>query len=299
MEISQDLLAGVRSFGHEGQLWLDALPPLLERLSRRWDVAIERPGPPGSCSYIAVVRRRNGDAAVLKVPIPHEEALHESSALRVWDGNGAVELLDVDESGAMLLELVVPGTTLAETDGATDAARIGGELLRRLHRPPPPQHPFASLRDVLSQWAQLAKKRVRTIGSPEDVGHVDEGAELLEALPREATESVLLHGDFHHWNVLAATREPWVTIDPKPMIGDPAFDAAQFLGNHYDHVRDASAFLHDVHVFADAAGLDAKRMLLYAFAKTAEDAMWSLSIDRPGDAASTLEYGRFVKELLR
>ena len=299
MEISQDLLDGVRSFGHEGRLWLDALPALLDRLTEQWHVTVDEAGPPGSCSYVAIVRRRRGERAVIKVPIPHEEALHESSALRVWDGDGAVRLLDLDVSGAMLLELVGPGMPLADLFDRTEAARIGGALLRRLHRPPPDGHPFRPLTDALTEWARLARARVRSLGSRDEYSFVDEGAELLEALPREATTHVLLHGDYHHWNVLAAQREPWLAIDAKPMVGDPTFDGAQFVGNHHGFVRDPDEFLHDVRVFAEAAGLEPQRVLSYAFAKTAEDAMWYLSIDRPGEAASTLEYGRFVKDLLR
>ena len=109
---------------------------------------------------------------------------------------------------------------------------------------------------------------------------------------------MLLHGDYHHWNVLAAKRGSWLAIDAKPMVGDPVFDAAQFLGNHHG-IAGPEAFSRGADVFADAAGFDRRRMLLWVLAKTAEDAMWGLSIGRPEFAAGVLDYARFVRELVR
>jgi streptomycin 6-kinase len=273
------------------------LPAKLDALAEQWHLTIEASGPEGSCSYIAIVRRSSGEPAILKVPIPHREAAHEAEALRIWDGDAAVRLLELDESGAMLLEPAEPGTPLADLEEYPDMTRIGGEILLRLHRPAPADHPFELLADVCMEWAQLARDRVRRMGLSGDVTLVDEGAELLEALPGEAEESVLLHGDFHHWNVLATTREPWLAIDPKPMVGDPVFDAAQFLGNHHGIVRDRSIFERAVDEFADATGFDRQRMLMWIGAKAAADAMWHLSIDEPANSAGTIEYARFINEL--
>jgi streptomycin 6-kinase len=245
-----------------------------------------------------LVRGASGEPAVLKVPLPHREAEHESEALCVWDGDGAVRLLDVDESGAMLLERADPGTPLGRLGDTSQAARIGGEIVRRLHRPVPEDHPFELMTDVCAEWAAQARERVRTIGDARDVALVDEGAELLESLPRDDVQHVLVHGDFHHWNVLEAQREPWLVVDAKPMVGDPSFDAAQFLGNHHG-IFGPDAYAEGVEVFADAAGIDPQRALAWVFAKTAEDAMWVLSTGRSELAAGTLDYARFVKELMR
>src|SRR5204862_4392008 len=106
--------------------------------------------------------------AMLKVPIPPDEAEHEPDALRTWNGDGAVRLLELDPSGAMLLELADPGTPLADHPDATEAARIGGEALRSLHRAPPTDEPIDRLEDVCATWAILARERSRTLGRPED-----------------------------------------------------------------------------------------------------------------------------------
>ena len=297
IDINPEFTRTVENFGAPGRAWLDALPATVDRLTRQWGLTVEGPGPSGSCSYLLCVHRTGGEPAILKLSVPHREAEREPDALRVWDGDGAVRLLELDATGAMLLERVVPGAPLGRLDDYDRMARIGGELVRRLHVPAPDGHPFELLADVCAQWAANARDRVRTIGSREDRALVDEGAELLEGLPREATERVLLHGDFHHWNVLSAGREPWLAIDAKPMVGDPVFDSAQFLGNH--HGIAADAYPRGVDVFADATGFERTRILQWVLAKTAEDAMWSLTVDQAPQAAGILEYARFVKELIR
>jgi streptomycin 6-kinase len=158
-------------------------------------------------------------------------------------------------------------------------------------------NPFELLGDVCAQWAANARDRVRTIGPRGDTALIDEGAELLESLPRESSHHVLLHGDFHHWNVLSSLREPWLAIDAKPMVGDPVFDCAQFLGNHHGITGGRDAFVRGVDVFADATGFDRARMLLWVLAKTAADAMWASTVDDPYMSAGILEYARFVKTL--
>lgn len=36
-----------------------------------------------------------------------------------------------------------------------------------------------------------------------------------------ASVGTMIHCDLHYENVLAADREPWLVIDPKPVSGDP------------------------------------------------------------------------------
>ena len=44
-------------------------------------------------------------------------------------------------------------------------------------------------------------------------------------------ERVLLHGDLHHWNILSASRQPWLALDPKGVIGEREYDVGALLRN--------------------------------------------------------------------
>jgi streptomycin 6-kinase len=62
-----------------------------------------------------------------------------------------------------------------------------------------------------------------------DLSLLGTATQLLGQLAEPGPTEVLLHGDFHHANILSAEREPWLAIDPLPMIGDPAYDCVQYL----------------------------------------------------------------------
>src|SRR5262245_35937624 len=153
------------------------------------------------------------------------ESEQEADGLRFWNGDGAVRLLDADpKSGALLLERCEPGTPLNALPEPEQDVVLAG-LLRRLWRVPPSPHPVRPLSWMLNPWvaAALATRR--------DAGLIREGAHVFDELSRTAPQSVLLATDLHAGNVLRAQREPWLAIDPKPFLGDPAYDATQHLLN--------------------------------------------------------------------
>ena len=181
-----------------------------------------------SCAWVAPVAIDDGTAAVLKLGMPHMEGENEIDALRFWNGDASVRLLEADDAlGAMLLERCDPGTALRVLPEAEQDTTIA-RLLRRLWRSPAASHPFRPLSAMTAHWS--AETLAQTDRWP-DRGLVVEGLRLFEELPQSATANVLLVTDLHAGNVLRAQREPWLVIDPKPFVGDPAYDATQHLLN--------------------------------------------------------------------
>jgi streptomycin 6-kinase len=180
-----------------------------------------------------------------------------------------VRLLQASEDGfSLLLERCLPGTdlwSLAEEEGNAVASR----MLARMWREPDPSAPFMSLSDfVANWWDDLPRITATADYDGEAVAEaVTRGRELASSQPR----SVLLHGDFHPGNVLAARREPWLIIDPKPLVGEPAYDLAQWLYNRARFViqaDDAVAILRQlIDRFAADLGLDPARIAGWAFVK--------------------------------
>jgi len=248
--------------------WLERLPELVRKLEAEWELKLGgRPGgEEASCSYVAAATRADGTPAVLKIGMPHMEALHEAEGLRLWDGNPTVRLLEAsDELGAMLLERCEPGTALRERGEEEQDAVIAG-LLRRMWRAPLNGHAFRPLSALMTHW------RAETLGQAgqwRDEGLVREGLRLMEELPRSAPANVLLATDLHAGNVLRAQREPWVVIDPKPFVGDPAYDATQHLFNCAARMRaDPEGTIRR---FAELLGVDAERVRLWVFARAAAE----------------------------
>jgi streptomycin 6-kinase len=139
-------------------------------------------------------------------------------------------------------------------------------LLRRLWRPVQSPHPFRPLSALTEFWSEETRGNIERW---RDSGIVREGLHLLEELPRTADREVLLATDLHAANVLRAEREPWLVIDPKPFIGDPAFDATQHLFNCVARLRaDPVGTIRRV---ADLLGVDYERLRLWTFARAAAD----------------------------
>ena len=215
----------------EGRAWLESLPDLLEGYARRWSLVVGPPLEPLSYNYVAPATRRDGTEAVLKLGVPREEVRTEIAALRFYAGDGAVRLLEADDDAcAMLLERLRPGqmlSTLGDDDRMTE---IAASVMRRLWRPAPAGNAFPRLAEWFEGFDDLRKEFDGGTG-PLDARLVAEAEGLSRDLLASTPSPVLLHADFHHYNVLSAEREPWVAIDPKGRVGDPAYDTSTLFYN--------------------------------------------------------------------
>ena len=269
MRISSSLAANCLTTP-ELTAWLDRLPDVIQRLEQRWALTPDTPldGEEPSCSYVTAVRAANGMPAVLKIAMPHMEGEHEIQGLRFWDGDPTVRLLEFDdELGAMLLERCLPGSPLRALAEDDQDVVISG-LLRRLWLQPLKPHPFRMLSTLTRYWANETRSQIEQ--QPDiDMGLVRAGLHLFEELPGNATRTALLATDLHAGNVVRAEREPWLVIDPKPFVGDPAYDATQHLLNCRTRLR-----LHPdrtIRNFANLAEIEYERVRLWTFARAAAE----------------------------
>jgi streptomycin 6-kinase len=252
----------------ERAAWLARLPDVVGDLERRWSLRLGVPfdNDEMSCAWVAPVVLARGTRAVLKIAMPHMEGEHEIAGLRFWNGDPTVRLLEADDDrGALLLELCEPGTPLRGVS-PLEQDRVIARLLRRVWRPPVVPHAFRPLSVMTAQWTD------ETLAAAErwqDTGLVREGLRLLHELPHSATEDVLLATDLHAGNVLRAEREPWLVIDPKPFVGERAYDATQHLLNGTARLQSDPQGV--IRRFADLLGVDHERVRLWTFARVAAE----------------------------
>ncbi|MEV0679292.1 aminoglycoside phosphotransferase family protein [Actinosynnema sp. NPDC050436] len=241
----------VRRFGPAVRPWLEGLPALVAERCARWGLTPQRELA-GNTSH-TLLCRRGGAPVVLKLCPEPAVAAEEAAALRAWDAvPRAVSLLEHDPAtGALLLEGLEPGTPA--TYGPDYL-----EVLAGLHVPDPGG--FAPLTARLDFMYGLA---ARTRPGDYSAAHA-----AATALARDPVPAVLLHGDLHLRNVLDAGPRGLVAIDPRPCVGDAAFDAADFVFAAPDwatglaalegvvDVARAEAWCHALKVFLPAFGPD-------------------------------------------
>jgi streptomycin 6-kinase len=252
----------------EGQAWLARLPGVLQSLCQRWSLTLEDPfdSEDVSCAWVALATLADSTSAVLKLGMPHMEAEHELEGLRFWNGDPTVNVLRADHHlGAMLLERCLPGTSLRALPEPEQDVVIAG-LLRRMWRVPAAPHPFRPLSTMLEAWA---RETIAACDRWADAGLVREGLRLFAELPRTSPAEVLLATDLHAGNVLRAQRRPWLVIDPKPFVGDPAYDATQHLFNCTERLS-ADPY-GTIRRFADLLGVDHERVRLWTCARAAAE----------------------------
>ena len=251
--------------------WLARLPATVAAVADGWGLALGRPYQPGGVtSWVAPARTEDGRELVLKVGWWHSEGDHEADGLRLWDGRGTVRLHRAARDGetvALLLERCAGGDLHVLPEQQQD--EVIARLLPPLWREPPAGHPFRPLAEMCELWALEHLERPNL---DLDRGLARAGLDLWRTLPATADREVLLLTDLHAGNVLAAERAPWLVIDPKPYVGDPAYDPTQHLLNCLGRLHADPHGMTDR--MAGLCGVDPERLRLWLFARVVVESAW-------------------------
>lgn len=251
--------------GFEDPEWLARLPALAESCLARWDLTVDGEPMHGACALVLPVRRPSGEPAVLKVAWPHDEAEHEAAALSMWDGAGAVRLLAHDpDAWALLLERLDPDITL-ESEPMHEALAVVAGMIRRLDRQAPAG--VRTMRDVAARWVrELPAENDGLVPAP----LLDQAVAYCRELgPRAGNH--LVNEDLHFQNVLRGEREPWLVIDPKPIVGDHEFGLTQLLWNRFEE----DTLLARLAVLVDMAGLDHELARKWTFVRAIDNWLYA------------------------
>jgi streptomycin 6-kinase len=252
----------------EASEWLSRLPQTINDLASRWSLTLDPPfeGEDVSCSWVAPATLADGTLAILKIGLPHMEAEHEIDALRLLNGEPTARLLESDrELNAMLIERCEPGHPLRDMFQPDQDVVIAG-LLKRYWRIPAEPHPFRPLSVMIDYWMKQTR---RDEPRWHDASLVADGLDLFEELSLGSLAEVLLATDLHAGNVLSSRREPWLMIDPKPFVGERAFDATQHLLNCRSRLRIEP--FDTMHRMADLLEVDYDRVRAWTFARLAAE----------------------------
>ena len=266
------------AFREEGGRWLESLPQIISEIEENWSLKIEKiPFPNLSYHYVAPCLCADGGEAVVKIGFPGEAAyiLNEVRMLKFMGGRSMVKLLRFDEKRfAMLLEKLVPGEdlkTVCKFNGSK-AVAIAIETMSKFWRKPPENHDFP----ILEKWFDGLVKAEKINFAPE---YTKKARTFFENLNSPLESKMLLHGDFHHENILSATREPFLAIDPKGIIGNIGYDISIFLINHARWLFDEPDFQKKldeaIENFSEAFEIGSQDLRKWTFAHSVLSAWWT------------------------
>lgn len=249
----------------EGRAWLQDLPGRVETCADRWRLRLQPPYSGSQVSIVFPATAVDGSPAVLKVQFPHNESEHEAEALRRWNGQGVVQLFDSDsQHHALLMERCEPGDHLS-TIAPCEALDVFMQILPRLWIEA--GEPFASLRDESARWAEDLPASWERARRPFEVQLLDAALQALDTLRKSTGPQVLVHQDLHGDNVLRATREPWLIIDPKPLVGEREFSLAPIVRS-YDLGHSRKHVIDRLNKLTSALRLNRERARLWSLAQT-------------------------------
>lgn len=265
--------------GEAGAAWISALPALIAECEEQWSLEAGEPFPNLSYNFAAPANRADGTPAVLKLSLPEDKEFEaEAEALRLFDGRGVARLLELDRpKGAMLLESLEPGESLEAFENDEKATAVAADVMGKLWRPAPPDHTFPTV----AEWAKgFERLRANFDGGtgPMPAALVEKAEALFEELIQSQEPPVLLHGDLHHGNILSS-RRGWISIDPKGVVGERAYEAAAMLHNpagFLERENPGKLLERRIEILSERLALEKSRVRGWGVAQSVLAAHWSL-----------------------
>ncbi|WP_405856079.1 aminoglycoside phosphotransferase family protein [Streptomyces sp. NBC_00090] len=263
--------------GEAGRAFVAGLPGRAEEFLGRWGLRVTGPSMYGVASLVLPVERTaDGTRAALKMQLLDEETEGEPVGLRVWDGAGVVRLLDHDAAtGTMLLEWLDAARPLSSVADTREALRIVAGLLARLVAVPAPEG-LRTLGSIAAGMLADVPEAAARLGAADAAVLRDCAAAVREVAGEPGDR--LLHWDLHLDNVLAAEREPWLAIDPKPLAGDPGFDLLPALMDRFD--PDPGEVLWRFDLLAEVVG-DRRRAVAWTLGRVLQNGLWDVEDGEP------------------
>ncbi len=288
----------IELFGEAGRAWLNRLPALLAAYEERWDLTLGAPFSNLSFNYVAPAIRADGAQVIVKVGLS-DEFPSQPEALRHFAGHGMARLLAYDEqNNIMLLESLRPGRSLRAVENDEEAISAAVDVMRQLWRPLPSQHyPFPTVSAWGEGFGRIRDLYAGGVGPFPSPAIFDRAERLYAELGASTAEPVLLHGDLHQDNILSAEREPWLAVDPKGVIGEPAYETGALLRNFWPDIlsipNPKSLMRRRIDQLTAELGFERERIYGWGFAQAVLSVLWSIE-----DMGKLTDEGLYFVELL-
>jgi streptomycin 6-kinase len=312
LDLPPDFIQTIQStFQGEGKRWLESFPALLDEASRRWGLTEIQPVSNLSFNFVALATKlpltpvpsplRGEGKLILKLGVPNRELTSEIAALRLYNGRGTCRLLDADaEKGMLLLERLQPGRMLSTLEDDEQATHIATDVMLQLWRPVPENtNDFIQLKDWFNGFKRL-RQRFNSGTGPMPEKLVETAESLSQELLTENKDEALLHGDFHHFNVLESERG-WLAIDPKGVVGPKGYEVGPLL------INPVPGFLNEnnprvqtkkrIAILSEMLGMERERIRSWGLCHAVLSAWWSIEDNDLGWGEYSLRCAEIFRQI--
>lgn len=292
--------AAVRTrVGVEADAWLDGLPDLISAMRADWDLSITGPSRQLDAFGMTIPATRAEEPVLLRMAYPDGWFADETAALTAWNGEGAVRLLETDPRGAHLRAAPVPGTSLGAERNPMRALRLVAEALRALWIPAP--EGLQPLSAEVRAWTAEMPARYESAHRPFERQLLTDAQQLFRSFTTTQISQVLLHGDVR-LDAFVMDGDRAVAVDPKPLVGEPAFDVASLLRDKPgDLVADPAAGREQLQArmdqLTDQLDVPRSRVKGWAFAVAVDTGLLAYEHGDPDGGDLMLEVGRLCQSL--
>jgi streptomycin 6-kinase len=263
--------------GESGRKWLDKLPSIVQKSQEKWGFTLEANSYELYTNFICPIRFKDGKKAVLKIGFPGDEGVPtEMESLQYFTEQYSVQLLENDAAlVAFIIEKLNPGTALRNVhlNDDAEATSLALPLLQNVIAPVPKKHSFPTLAD----WSKVIMhtKNISIKGNvTSDI--LDKAQAIFDELDESKENDMLLHGDLHHDNILLDEEKGWIAIDPKGVIGDPAYNGSRFIINNWSKKESRELLPSRVEAIAETLGYNQRRIAGWAYVDLVLSNCWSL-----------------------
>ncbi|MCC7118676.1 MAG: phosphotransferase [Anaerolineales bacterium] len=288
-KLSKEFIQTIQStFKADGERFIQSLPGLIEDASMRWDLTNIHCVPSLSFNFVAFARQKDKDV-ILKLGVPRAELTSEIASLKFFNGNGACKLIASDEEqGMLLLERLKPGRMLSELKDDDQRTQIAMDVLQALRGVAKNADLRAPNKLIkLSDWFDGLKKARQRFNGGTGIFPKQLFERVEAGLPELFKDkNILLHGDFHHDNILSSERG-WLIIDPKGVIGPAGYEIGPLLLNPMAHSMDRASFKvrarRRINLIKERTGWEREKILQWALSHAILSAWWSFEDGFPTD----------------
>ncbi len=258
-------------YGNEGQKWLSSLDTTIQDIASKYNLRDLKPFLNLTYNYV-LSGFQESMTIVLKISFDLKNLENESLGIEYFQDFGGVNII-AKGSGFLILERAFPGTSLKSyfPDKESESIELVCDVLQKLAQAKlPKQDTFPHIKDWLLALDQ-------DWGIPEPL--LQKAREIRDQLLKTAEPNVFLHGDLHHDNILQ-NDEDWLVIDPKGVIGEPAYEVAAFIRNPIPELlnhADTPNIIHNrITRFSELLDLSSQRILDWCFVQAVLSWVWAI-----------------------